>query len=116
MAKNKILIVDDEIINIHLLANFLSPQHDTISSTNGMDALDKAYAQEPELILLDIMMPGLDGYKVCERLKSNPQTAHIPVIFVSALGTKKDIEKGLKWTLSSRQLFQILRYNPFVYF
>jgi len=94
MATGKILIVDDEVINLHLLANLLIPSYSIIVSTNGQDALKKALEQSPDLILLDIMMPGMDGFEVCEHLKENNHTSHIPVIFISALNGEKDITEG----------------------
>jgi len=94
MEKNTVLIVDDEIMNIYLLSNFLTPLYEIMLSTGGKEALDKVLEHPPDLILLDIMMPDMDGYRVCKKLKNNPLTTNIPVIFTSALDSRNDIKKG----------------------
>ncbi len=83
----EILIVDDTNYNIKLLTNILT-EHSYIAhgANNGSEALEIALTREPSLILLDINMPGMSGYEVCERLKANPISKPIPVIFISALG------------------------------
>ena len=82
---NNILIVDDTPHNLHLLVDILSEHNYKVRPVpNGKLALSAAEINPPDLILLDIMMPGLDGYEVCQQLKSNPQTKDIPVIFISA--------------------------------
>lgn len=86
-----ILIVDDTPINLRLLANMLTEQGYKIRpASNGQMALVAAQAQPPDLILLDIMMPEMDGYEVCRNLKTDERTRHIPVIFISALGETLD--------------------------
>ncbi|MEG3860059.1 ATP-binding response regulator [Microcoleus sp. herbarium12] len=81
-----ILIVDDTLENLHLLSEMLTQQgYDIRIVKSGAMALRGVQAQPPDLILLDIMMPEMDGYEVCQRLKANPQTQNIPVIFISAL-------------------------------
>ncbi len=93
----RILIVDDVHENLHLLMNVLGPQHTMTAATSGEKALELARrAPQPELILLDIKMPGMDGYTVLSHLKSDPLTAHIPVIFVSALDDAADVAGGLQ--------------------
>src|SRR5947209_10315068 len=80
-----ILIVDDEPQNRKLLETLLQPEgYQTVSVANGEDALASVQRREPDLILLDIMMPGMDGYEVARHLKNNEATAHIPVIMVTA--------------------------------
>ena len=82
--KNKtILIVDDTIANLDILVELLD-QYDVIDATNGKDALEIASTEKIDLILLDIMMPDMDGYEVCERLKANDKTKYIPVVFITA--------------------------------
>ncbi|MFP4396047.1 MAG: response regulator [Anaerolineales bacterium] len=86
-----ILIVDDTPENLRLLTQMLS-RHDykTRVATNGERALDSVQANPPDLMMLDVMMPGLNGFEVCERLKADPQTRDIPVIFISALNNTAD--------------------------
>lgn len=86
-----ILIVDDASYNLTLMRELLKPFYRTTFANSGQRALKLAAEKEPpQLILLDIMMPDMDGYEVCERLKSNPATENIPVIFVSAKGEPDD--------------------------
>jgi PleD family two-component response regulator len=84
--KNVILIVDDTPENLRVLGDMLDQHgYEVRIATNGLQALENAMASPPELILLDILMPGMDGYEVCRQLKGNSQLQHIPVIFISAL-------------------------------
>ncbi len=78
-----LLIVDDNPLNIHLLADILD-SYNILFAINGEKALELALHEQPDLILLDIVMPNIDGYEVCKRLKANPITADIPVIFITA--------------------------------
>ncbi|MGE0085227.1 MAG: response regulator [Desulfococcaceae bacterium] len=95
-AEQKILIVDDERYNINVLVAILKDEYRLIIAKNGMDALRRTKsANPPDIILLDIMMPGMDGYEVCRQLKSDPKTCHIPVIFITAMGEMENEEKGL---------------------
>ena len=92
-----ILIVDDTQENILLLSEVLESDYLTKAATDGERALKIAFAAEPpDLVLLDVMMPGMDGYEVCRRLKANPGTQHIPVIFVTAMNEVDDETKGLE--------------------
>lgn len=96
IAKPTILIVDDTPENIDVLVASLSDEYTIKVALNGKKALSIAsLSPRPDLILLDVMMPEIDGYNVCERLKNNPVTANIPVIFVTAKHDIKDEEKGL---------------------
>lgn len=93
----KILIVDDERFNINVLSELLKPSYKIMAAINGQQALKAAHsANPPDLILLDIMMPGMDGYEVCQRLKADTATRDIPVIFVTAMGQESDETKGLE--------------------
>ncbi len=91
-----ILIVDDTPSNLALMVEILRPEYRTKVAINGEKALELATgADPPDLILLDIMMPGLNGYEVCRRIKARPQTRNIPIIFISAMGEIEDETKGL---------------------
>lgn len=86
-----ILAIDDTPENLQLLAQLLSDRHYKVRSvTKGKTALRAAQAAPPDLILLDVNMPELNGYEVCQQLKADPRTAHVPVIFISALGETLD--------------------------
>lgn len=91
----KILVVDDEPANIELLAAVLEEDGEILFATSGAAALTVAEAERPDIVLLDVVMPGLDGFEVCRRLKDNPATAQIPVIFVTSLDHETDEEIGL---------------------
>lgn len=92
----KILVVDDAKPNIKILADLLSDQAQVLFATNGPVALQKATEEDLDLILLDVMMPDMDGYEVCEKLKADARTAQIPVVFVTGLSEEQDEEKGLR--------------------
>ncbi len=95
--KNTVLVVDDTAENIDILVEILQGTYKIKVATNGEKALQIAQkSPAPDMILLDIMMPVMDGYEVCRRLKSNPLTAHIPVIFITAMNDVHDEEQGLK--------------------
>ena len=97
MEANRILLVDDEPMNIHVLVEALKNSYELVVATNGKEALKLAESEpQPDLILLDIMMPEMDGYEVIKRLKDNNNTKEIPVIFVSALSEIENEAKGLK--------------------
>ncbi len=92
----RILIVDDEKINRDLLTNLLNANYKIMVAKNGEQALKAAFREDgqPDLILLDIMMPEMDGYEVCRRLKAEESTRQIPIIFVTAMGSITDEIKG----------------------
>lgn len=96
MNKARILVVDDTPANLEILNELLGEQYRISVAVNGFDAIELASSEpQPDLILLDIMMPELDGYQVCETLKSQEQTKHIPIIFVTAINEVRSEEKGL---------------------
>jgi len=96
-SPSTILIVDDEPANLAVLNQLLSAKHRVLASKTGEQALTNASKEPgPDLILLDIMMPGMDGYTVLSRLRENEKTREIPVIFVTALDDTVDEEKGLE--------------------
>ncbi len=89
-----VLIVDDSPPNLKILAQILAPHHDVMLAQSGEQALSVARANLPDLILLDILMPGMDGYEVCRELKKDPLTRDIPVLFITALATDQDERTG----------------------
>lgn len=96
-ARPTLLIVDDVVDNIALLSSLLKDAYRTKIATSGEKALKIAMADDPvDLILLDIMMPGMDGYEVCERLKADERTRNIPIIFLTAMTQPEDEERGLQ--------------------
>ncbi|MFS8112834.1 PleD family two-component system response regulator [Rhizobium jaguaris] len=93
----RILVVDDVSANVKLLeARLLAEYFDVLTAEDGLKALAICESTQVDLILLDIMMPGMDGFEVCERLKSDPRTTHIPVVMVTALDQPADRVRGLK--------------------
>lgn len=83
---NTVLIIDDEAVNIQVLSDFLEEQGiDIMVAKNGTDGISRAKKGQPDLILLDIRMPGMDGYDVCHQLKSDEATREIPIIFMTGL-------------------------------
>jgi putative two-component system response regulator len=94
--KSTLLIVDDTPENIDVLRGILSADYTVKIANSGHLALKIVAAQPPDLILLDVMMPGMDGYEVCRQLKANEATRHIPVIFVTALGEAEDESLGFE--------------------
>jgi len=93
--KPTLLIVDDEPQNLHILIQVLKSDYQIKLAKTGSKALVIAQTSAPDLILLDVNMPEMDGFDVCQQLKSNPDTRSIPVIFLSASDTETDREKGL---------------------
>jgi len=92
---NKILIIDDEKMNIIALAHFLKPQFEIIIAADGQSGIEIAEKHKPDLILLDIIMPDMDGFEVIKRLKESEITNKIPVVFITGLNTSHDEEKGM---------------------
>ncbi|MGV1787443.1 MULTISPECIES: PleD family two-component system response regulator [Agrobacterium] len=93
----RVLVVDDIPANVKLLeARLVAEYFDVVTAEDGFKALGICDQEQVDIILLDIMMPGMDGFEVCERLKANPKTAHIPVVMVTALDQPSDRVRGLK--------------------
>jgi PAS domain S-box-containing protein len=90
MSKSKILVVDDERVNVELLEGMLSTDYDIVTAHDGNEALEKAEMTSPDLVLLDIMMPGMNGYEVCRRLKADDKTMCIPIVMVTSLRERED--------------------------
>jgi len=92
--RSRILIVDDERININILNALLKTDHKIIVATDGEQAIKAAAENQPDLILLDILLPGMDGHQVCRKLKSDPATRAIPIIFITAMGDAENETMG----------------------
>lgn len=94
MGRKKILITDDEE-NIRLLVrNMLGKDYIVLGASDGREAIDMAHTQQPDLILMDIMMPKMDGYTACSAIKKDPATRAIPVVMVSAIGHELNVKLG----------------------
>jgi diguanylate cyclase (GGDEF)-like protein len=91
-----ILIVDDEVSNIEILSAALEEEHEICFATSGEEALEVARTAMPDLILLDVLMPDVDGYEVCRQIKADPLLADVPVIFTTALGAQEAEVRGLE--------------------
>ena len=91
----KILIIDDQPANVFLLQDRLNREgFKVITAYDGLTGVKKAIDEEPDLILLDVMMPGVDGFEACRNISSNPKTNNIPIILVTALNTSEDTQNG----------------------
>ena len=93
----RVLVVDDILANVRLLEAKLAAEYfDVVTAMNGVDALEAVQRSKPDIVLLDVMMPGIDGFEVCRRIKGNPLTQHIPVVMVTALDQPEDRVRGLE--------------------
>ncbi len=97
MKKSKILVIDDNNLNLRMIELILQNyDYEVISALNGLEGIKSTQENKPDLILLDIMMPEMDGFEVCERLKANPETKDIPVIFLTSKTDSEGIVKGFE--------------------
>ena len=93
----RVLVVDDILANVRLLEAKLAAEYfEVVTAMNGADALEAVQRTRPDIVLLDVMMPGIDGIEVCRRIKGNPATQHIPVVMVTALDQPEDRIRGLE--------------------
>src|SRR3569833_1198311 len=93
----RVLVVDDILSNVKLLEAKLTAEYfEVVSAFNGLECLKKMEEATPDIVLLDVMMPGMDGFEVCRRIKGNPKTAHVPVVMVTALDQPSDRVAGLE--------------------
>ena len=92
----RLLIVDDEPINLHLLADLFKGEYDIFIGKNGKEAIDLCRQRQPDLMLMDVSMPEMDGYEACRQLKADPNTCDIPVIFITAHRTPDEEAKGIE--------------------
>ena len=92
----KILIIDDTPHNVKMLVDLLSAKgYATVTAASGQEGLEQVEAERPDLVLLDVMMPGMDGYEVCRRIRANPEYGILPVVMVTALDPARERIKGL---------------------
>jgi len=94
MGKKKVLVVDDEENVRHLVRSILGKDNIVLGAKDGQAAVDMARSQEPDFILMDIMMPNMDGYTACHIIKNNPVTKTIPVVMLTALGQELNVKLG----------------------
>ena len=93
----RVLVVDDVAVNVRLLeAKLFTEYYDVLTAFDGPSALESVRNDSPDIVLLDVMMPGMDGFEVCQAIKSDPETAHIPVVMVTALDEISDRVRGLE--------------------
>lgn len=96
-SRSTILIVDDEPFGRETLESILEPEgYDLVMAENGYQAIEKALALQPDVILLDVMMPGMNGFEVCRRIRSEKQLAEIPILFLTALDDRQSLLSGLE--------------------
>lgn len=93
----KLLVVDDEIEIRTAMEEFFENRYTVITAENGLEAVARTLTEKPDLVLLDVRLPELDGFNVCQRLKTHPHTGHIPVVMISALQTIPDKVKGMMY-------------------
>jgi CheY-like chemotaxis protein len=92
----KILVVDDQPVNVKLITAYLEKDYEIIPAYSGEEALEKVRTDKPDIVLLDIMMPGISGYEVCERIKQQDTTRFMPVVMITALSELEDKIKGIE--------------------
>ena len=96
MPKKILLIEDDEILRGIITQKFVKEGYKVVQAINGIDGLKAIDTERPDLVLLDILLPGMNGFEVLEKTKQNPSLAKIPIIILSNLSRKEDVEKGFK--------------------
>ncbi|PIR58342.1 MAG: response regulator [Parcubacteria group bacterium CG10_big_fil_rev_8_21_14_0_10_35_15] len=96
MSRKILIIEDDKFLRELMVRKLVNDGYEAIEATNGEEGVRTAKAEKPDLILLDLILPGIDGFESLTRIRKDQETANIPVIILSNLGQKEDIEKGLK--------------------
>src|SRR3972149_172838 len=96
MTKSRILVVDDNHLNVELIEGILAKEYEVIKASSGIDALVKMEKTLPDIILLDIMMPNMNGYAFCRQVKTDNKTRTIPVIMITALSEAEDRMKAIE--------------------
>ena len=95
MSRGRILVVDDDPRLLHIVEMYLSIEgYDVVTAENGEDGLKEVEAARPDLVILDIMMPGMDGIEACRRIRTNAETQSVPVVMFSALSSDDDVERA----------------------
>jgi len=95
MSRGRVLVVDDDPRLLHIVAMYLGIEgYDVVTAESGEDGLTEMGSNRPDLVVLDIMMPGMDGIEVCRRIRTNTQTADVPVLMFSALSGDDDVERA----------------------
>ena len=93
----KILVIEDNAINLRMVSYALTKQgYEVITATNGLIGFKKINEEHPDLVILDIMLPGLDGYDICERVRMNPETEKLPIIMTSGKTLQDDKDIGMR--------------------
>jgi PAS domain S-box-containing protein len=122
----KILVVDDEPANVELLVGLLSKKYDVETASNGNEAFEKVKDISPDLILLDVIMPEIDGYEVCRQLKGDKKTMNIPIVMVTCLTDREDrikaieagaddfLSKPIDWIELGARVKSLLRIKQFL--
>ena len=96
MAQKILIVEDDKFLRELITQKFIKEGYDVAEAIDGEDGVKKIKEESPDLILLDLILPGIDGFEVLTRMKADPSVASIPVIILSNLGQREDVEKGLK--------------------
>lgn len=97
LNKGKVLVVDDEIYILHILDFSLNAEgYEVITAEDGEQAIEKAQKEQPDLVVLDVMMPKIDGYEACRKMKQDPKMKDVPVILLTAKGRDIDRKLGLE--------------------
>jgi DNA-binding response OmpR family regulator len=97
LMNKKILVIEDDPPTLRLIRYTLECEgYQVPTATNGLAGIKKAKSEEPDLIILDVMLPGIDGFEICHRLRAQPQTAQLPILMVSAKAQEIDKATGLK--------------------
>ncbi len=96
MSARVLIVEDTETIRLVIRTRLANAYYHVIEAASGEEAIRLAATESPDLVLLDVMLPGIDGFEVCRRLKDSPATAHIPVVIVTALDNRADRVKGLE--------------------
>ena len=93
----RILVIEDDPASLRLMQYILERKgYEVLTAVNGLDGLKKARSEEPDLVILDVMLPGMDGFDICYHLRAEPQTAKLPILMLSAKAREVDRDTGLK--------------------